>query len=312
MLAKSKVSLVAAIILAVAMPLYAVRSDIGTSSAVFLKIAPGSRPASMGEAYAGVSDDVNAIFYNPAGPARIDGSEFTAQYGLWLQNIGYSMLGFVYPVDKIGTFGLGVISLGVSGIERRSADTVSPDNTFGASDSAYIISFSRTIIENLSAGLNAKMITQKIDTNSATAYAGDIGMIWDTPLDGLSFGASAQNIGTSIKFLNEADPLPLNYKAGLGFVWEPAASSQITLAADANMPRDNGFWCSGGVEFKKDFSQDISACLRAGYKTVSQEGLGSGITAGAGIVWKQFGLDFAWVPYGDLGDTFRYSLLMSF
>ena len=27
---------------------------------------------------------------------------------------------------------------------------------------------------------------------------------------------------------------------------------------------------------------------------------------------RRFGLDFAWVPFGDLGDTFRYSLLVRF
>jgi hypothetical protein len=68
------------------------------------------------------------------------------------------------------------------------------------------------------------------------------------------------------------------------------------------------------VELNRPFAPDFAAALRGGYRTVGQEKLGglSGLSAGAGITWRQFSLDFAWVPYGDLGETFRYSLLVKF
>ena len=33
---------------------------------------------------------------------------------------------------------------------------------------------------------------------------------------------------------------------------------------------------------------------------------------GAGIGYKLFDIDFAWVPFGDLGNTFRYAAHVKF
>jgi hypothetical protein len=43
------------------------RADISDASVLFLRIAPGSRPAGMGEAYVAIADDATATHWNPAG-----------------------------------------------------------------------------------------------------------------------------------------------------------------------------------------------------------------------------------------------------
>lgn len=307
-------ALFSGLLMAAAQPAWAGRSDVGTSGAVFLKLNAGARPVAMGEAFAGVADDVNAIFFNPAGPARLQKVEFTAQYGSWFQSIGYNALAIAYPVPSIGTFGVGVVNLDVTDIERRASDTIDPDGKFGASDYAYMLHYSRLITQTLSAGVNAKLISQKLDDKNASAMAADAGVLWQTPLRNLSAGLVVQNAGQEIKFINEADPLPLNIKAGLGYVWQIRERAKLIGALDINMPRDNDMGYNAGAEYAQSFSRDFGAAVRAGYKTMSQEKLEglSGLTAGAGIVWRQFSLDFAWVPYGTLGDTFRYSLLVRF
>ena len=297
-----------------AVPLYAGRSEVGTSGAVFLKIAPGARPAGMGEAFAGVANDANAIFYNTAGATKLEKPEFTAQYGLWFQGINYNVIGFVCPTETMGSFGVGIISLSMSDIAKRTSDTVEPDGKFGAMDAAYYLSYARPIVSKLSVGVSLKFINQKIDTQSASAYAADAGVLWETPLNNLSAGLAIQNVGTPIKFNIEEDPLPLNVKAGVGYCWPIAARSELTVALDANYPRDNDLMVNVGTEYRQKFPKEIVGCLRAGYKTVAQEKLGgnSGLTAGVGIAWRKFTVDFAWVPYGLLGDTFRYSLNVKF
>ena len=39
----------------------------GTDALNFLKIKPSARGASIGDGFVAISDDVNAVFYNPAG-----------------------------------------------------------------------------------------------------------------------------------------------------------------------------------------------------------------------------------------------------
>ena len=121
-------------------------------------------------------------------------------------------------------------------------------------------------------------------------------------------------MGTQIKFKSEGDPLPMNIKLGAGYKMPVGDKSRLAAGLDLNMPRDNDMLISAGGEITRTFFSELTGAVRAGYKTVSQEKLGglSGLTAGAGINWKQFSLDFAWVPYGDLGDTYRYSMVVKF
>jgi hypothetical protein len=313
---KNKITLILACACALACggAAFAARSDVGTSGAVFLKLAAGARPAAMGEAFAGIADDVNALFYNPAGSAFLEKPQFTAQYGSWFQGIAYNVLGFTYPAGNAGSFGLGIINLGVNDIEKRTADTETPDSKFAASDYAYMLHYSRKLRSDLSAGVNVKLVSQKIDTVSATAYGADLGVFWVTPVERLTCGLVAQNLGTQVKFVNEGDPLPLVIKAGAGYKMPAWGVYELTAGLDVNMPRDNDIQYAAGGELKRSFSQELSCALRAGYKTVAQEKLGglSGLTAGVGMSWRQFGVDFAWVPYGDLGDTYRYSMVAKF
>jgi hypothetical protein len=55
--------------------------------------------------------------------------------------------------------------------------------------------------------------------------------------------------------------------------------------------------------------------LRVGYQAnlaeTQIEGL-TGLTAGLGVIYEGFGLDYAFLPYGDLGSTHRISLSYKF
>lgn len=296
-------------------PVFAGRADVGTSGAVFLKLNAGARSVGMGEAFAGVADDVNTIYFNPAGTAFIPGPQFTAQYGRWFQSITYNAMGFVYPL-KGGQWavGLGVVNLGVFDIDRRTGDTADPDGSFDAADYAYLLNASRRVSRTVSIGTNVKLISQSIDDTHASAFAADAGVLWKTPVRGLTAGAAVQNAGTAVSFGSASDPLPLNIKGGAGYTVQLPQKAQLVIVADLNMPRDNDMMINGGAEYRRPVGGNVTVALRGGYKTVAQEQLGglAGLCAGAGIAWKQFGFDCAWVPYGDLGDTFRYSLLVKF
>src|SRR5512142_3359573 len=62
-------------------------SGTGTTAATFLKIGLGPRAVALGESYAGVADDVSAVYWNPAGLAELDGPEFTAMHTFWLESM---------------------------------------------------------------------------------------------------------------------------------------------------------------------------------------------------------------------------------
>lgn len=70
-------------------------SKVGTTVAQFLKIGAGARPISMGGAYTALADDINSIYWNPAGLAIIGGSgEATFNHAEWLADTQYDFAAF--------------------------------------------------------------------------------------------------------------------------------------------------------------------------------------------------------------------------
>jgi len=297
------------------------KDKAGTTGATFLKIEAGARPVAMGGAFVAVADDANTTYWNPAGLAQLEGSEITAMHNEWLQGIRYEFLGYAQPIKwGGGTQGLGVsvMALYTTGLEQRTTETSEPEGTFAAYDIAVAGAYACKVSRAISIGANVKLIHQKIENETAWGGAIDIGLLYRFPdprrrfsRDILQLGFVVQNIGPKIKFIEESDPLPLNIKAGIAKTFDlKSIKSKLTLALDVNAPIDNVPNGHFGVEFVYQKMKDIALAARAGYKTNTIKDLNalSGLSAGAGFVWKRMAIDYVWVPYGDLGNTHRISL----
>ena len=287
-------------------PAEAGNSKVGTTGAQFLKIGVGGRPIGMGSAYAGIADDVNALYWNPGGLGQIKETELMAMHNAWFQSINHEYLGFAKGL-KIGTIGVGITYLSVTGIEKRAGDTETADGTFGATDMAAGLAYGLEVSPGVYAGLMAKYISQEIDDKKATGMAGDIGVLFRVN-EKVGVGLAVQNLGTKIKFINTADPLPMNIKAGVGY--KPIAG--LTIGLDVNAPNDNNVNAAAGAEYSWQVSDAFAIVPRAGYKTGTDLGTMSGLGAGIGFQLSGIGLDFAYVPAGDLGDTYRVSMGVKF
>ena len=309
----------------------------GTSGAAFLKVGAGARPTGMGGAYTAVSDDVNAIYWNTAGLSTIKSKyEFVAMRADVFQSIQYNFFAFAYPMREHGTIAVGLINLNITGIEQRAADSDSPDSTFSSNDSAYTLAYSKKLTfaglpsydeeGGLHVGLSGKVIRQTLSAEAANTFAADLGALYKFRERPMSVGFALQNLGASQKYKNESDPLPLTIKLGtsyrLGQDWAMSGvrsgeerRTGLLLALDLHAPRDNDPSIRLGTEFTHGWSENMAVSARAGYETGRTrqiEGTGSGVSAGAGVSYKFFTFDFAWVPYGNLGNTFRYSIKLKF
>ncbi len=67
-----------------------------------------------------------------------------------------------------------------------------------------------------------------------------------------------------------------------------------------------------GLEYKAPITSGTRFALRAGYNSTITDANGAGVTLGAGGGIGRLDLDFAWVPFGDFGNTFRYAAHMKF
>jgi len=275
-------------------------NGVGTTGASCLKLGVGARAVAMGEAFSAVADDVTAIYWNPAGLTQIKGTQLGATHTQWLEGINYEKLGYVSS-HKGSAFGLAVNWLNTGSIEETTL--VYPEgtgNTFEANSTLITLAYAHKVGKNLSLGGSIKYIGEKFEKESATTYGFDLGGFYKKSR--LSLALGVQNIGSKEKFMEEEDPLPLNYRLGMAYTL-----SKLKLALDVNKPIDNEVNFHTGVEW---YLTNTFA-LRAGYKS-GPEDIGSGITAGLGFKFKNVNIDYAYVPYEDFGNAHRISLTVNF
>lgn len=293
-------------------------SHQGTSGAQFLKIGPSARAAAMGEAYTALCEDAYAVYYNPAGLGFLKDTQAAAMHNAYFQDIRHDFGAIAVPLlawtdsrrerNEFGTAAFGLTSLGVSGIERRGVvETDQPTDTFGASDFAYAFGYGFPLSPALSAGAAFKVIDQTLDSAHSTAFALDAGALYRK--DKLSLAGGLRNMGTASTLGTGKDPLPFLLYGGTAWRFTEAWGA----SADLRLPRDQRVGLSFGTEYRRKFSEDLSGALRGGYNTSTTDAEGlTGVTFGAGAAYGGVEFDFAWVPFGDLGNTFKYSLQVRF
>ena len=287
----------------------------GTSGAQFLKLGAGSKAGAVAEAYTASADDVYSGYYNPAGLTRMTSSEFAAQYVSYFQDMSYSFIAFALPFNKQDGFsrhalGLSIYNLSAGDLETRAEDTLMPIGYFDASESAYALSYAYRLQKNFGLGATVKYVRENIDTESAWAVASDAGLHYrplaDRPLD---LGLTVRNMGSKLDFGDGSDPLPLGGAFGVAYAFLPGLRAEVDLV----QYRDTDMIFAGGCQYSHDLKHDMSGALRMGYTTHNKDVGGlKGIAAGAGLRYSRVYFDFAWVPFGDLGNTFRYTLSARF
>ncbi|MEW6557524.1 MAG: PorV/PorQ family protein [Elusimicrobiota bacterium] len=283
------------------------------SGASFLNIGTSARAISMGGAYVGVADDANAISYNPAGLSQLNRNEITAQHTEWISDIRHDFLAGAFPLQN-STVGFSVIYLSQGKIEGRDENRNITDS-FSAYDTALTFSYSkqisRTAGKQLSLGTNLKIIQQKIESETATGIAFDIGLLTRLlaqSLNRFTFGFSFQNLGPKMTFISEGYNLPLTATLGAGYTIKRA----LTLALDIKQKiYDNKTEISIGTEYVPF----TPLALRAGYllptsdyRLTDFKDFGGGL----GLRILNFSTDYAFVPYGVLGNTHRISFSVKF
>lgn len=281
---------------------------VGTSGADFLTVGVGARPLAMAGAFAGVDTDAdaNAVNWNPAALAKVDKPDVTASYNALFTDENQGYLGYAAPVRGGGTWSAGLNYLVVSNIEKRAGDTENPDSTFSNQNFALSASYARSFGEVVSGGATLKYVRTALDTLKENAMAVDAGLLSRTPVENMTLGVTMRNFGTNIG----PDSMPLTFKGGVAY---RALEKKLLVTSDVDWltTERRGYFAVGGEYW---VSRNLAA--RAGY----QFGHGSdqaqsklvGLGAGLGLKFGRFKLDYAFQPYGDLGNTHRVTLGMRF
>lgn len=294
----------------------------GTAGGMILDMGMGARGVSVGEAFTAEYGNADMIYWNVGAIGLSNRMKMSFTHIEWLLSNRLEHLSIVYPLFGFGAVGLNAEILGY-GTEKKTLENsdgsfAKEEGTFSGMDMViglnygYEINvFDRWSLGSISAGVGLNYIRSDYDKVVANAVGVNVGLLYRSPVKGLLFGMTLKNLGTKLKYIEQEDPLPTYFKAGGSY---GVFNKMIVFYADVKVPTYQYPSIHAGVEVTP--IEYVS--LRAGYKyTIGANPLGwlAGLSAGLGINLKEsvlkFGelsLDYAFVPYGDLGITHRISL----
>ncbi|MBN1164535.1 MAG: PorV/PorQ family protein, partial [Candidatus Krumholzibacteriota bacterium] len=181
--------------------------------------------------------------------------------------------------------------------------TLTPDGTFAPYDLALSAGYARDVIPNLAAGAAVKLIYEKIDFESATGYAVDLGVTHKTKIEGLTIAASMLNLGPQAGFVVEKFYPPLQLRLGAVYNYNRQwMKGNLLLASDVVVPNDN----ETKIHFGMEYNYQRYLAIRFGYKNAYYV---QGATMGIGVYYRNLRFDYGYMPISyELGDVHRFSL----
>ncbi|MBU0517449.1 PorV/PorQ family protein [bacterium] len=306
----------------------------GKYAGEFLSIGVDPQALGMGGAYIALADGASATYWNPAGLARQKAHEAAFMHAEQFEGIvGYDYLGYGRPGhDGIG-LGFGLIRLGVDDIPVTALENSGPlsadnrvivDHMTSDTELALFAGFGKPITDKLSYGAAAKVLGKWVAGNSAYGIGFDLGLRY-LPTKHLYLGAMLQDAVTTalIWDTGQKELIAPTMKLGGAYQFEiPALIARLTIAADVDLRfTDRGEAdqfqlgaMTADTHFGLEYFINVDGtgvALRGGAEPSREqedEGFFGNYTFGAGLLFKYFHVDYAFLAHPELGDTHRVAL----
>ncbi|GEM_PF-987134 len=263
---------------------------------------PIPRALGMGNAFVAVADDVNAVFYNPAGLTRLKTWETTFSYSklfLGIDNLDESFIAAGIPLNTLGSLGLSWY---------KFSNSQYSENVYSF---AYAYPFSGL---KTSLGVDVKYLVKGYASNewtignpffltdsgadlfSASAVSYGVSLISTYLMDNLTVGLFFDDINQPNVALKGEEILPVTTRGGLAY----ALDKNIVISSEL-LYRDGVCKLHLGGEmvgFKAGDAGVLSFRLGGGYGTFNY----SNITAGIGFKFN--------IPGLEVGGEINYGFLL--
>lgn len=319
-------SVIAGLLVFLAAPVHAVEK-VGTAAAKFLTLDSNARIAGLASsassytdlgAFSALTNQAAMVFTQGRGAAGFSYTKYFAEMTLFSAAV-------VWNLGDNGAVGFGVHSL-LSGDIPFTTST-DPTHQFATAGKNFSVtgmaigpSYARRLTDAFSVGGSIKLVSE--GTSGATGidksvrtFAFDAGTIYTTDWHKFRIGATFQNFGPDMKFIdnsNAKQSLPTTFR--IGFAGEPAALpvGSIMLSAEIWKLREYDSVLNFGLEYW--LNNYVAG--RVGWKAGYSGGEDEGVSAGAGFRFNQgefnVNLDYAYTQFDLLDDLHRVSVGISF
>ncbi|MCK4577646.1 MAG: PorV/PorQ family protein [Candidatus Marinimicrobia bacterium] len=283
----------------------------GSTDAQFLKIDVTARSAGMGSAFISVPMGAEAAYYNPAALARIEKASVVFNHTRWFAGISHNFASAAYTFGRMGTFAASMTALYTD--EMKVTTPLQPDGTgetFYSGNYRFGISYARILTDHVTFGGSVNYINMSLYQGfSASAYSGDIAVLYVTYFRNFRFGMKISNFGSDIKFVNEPYPLPTNFTFGLSMNAIERNNQKLLMSFSAVKPNDGQPLGQSGLEW----SYRNTLFIRTGYRLnhgVASYSFGGGLAMHIGSY--NLSANYAYSDFGLLGPAPRFGVDLNF
>lgn len=332
---KHRIALVALVLLCLGVTSVFAGSDrrIGTAGATELLIPIGSRGTAMGGSIVANTWGIEAVYWNPAGLAVLEGTEAMFTHQPYLADVDVNFVGVGTTIEGFGTLAATAKIVSIGEIEETTE--AMPEGTGSIYEPTLAViglTYARILTANVQFGATAMLINERIFEVSATGVAFDFGVIYDPKWNGVTLGLAIKNYGPEMQFsgsgfersfeeagtrrvspTSSSFELPSSINIGLAYNFLNAGRNSMTLAGNFrsnNFQED--FW-QGGAEYS--FNDNLF--LRAGYNYSEQRDYLYGLALGAGLSYElsedfRLTAEYSWAETEIFDDNQFFTLKLGF
>jgi len=264
-----------------------------------------ARAMAMGSSYVGIAQGSSALLWNPAGLSSLDFAELGLHHNSGLGDDMQEILIFGIKIDMLGGFAISASTTNSGLFESRdNLGNLTGTNTAGSMGMS--LGWGQELFHGFSAGIALKADQQTLANTAYNAFACDAGILWKIS-QSVKLGLAYSNIGNQ----TDNSELASGLRAGISYGTDITETNSMLCAVSTEIQANGPASINAGVE---DTILNIFA-VRLGYvlNTTNQELTGlSGVTAGLGIKMQDITVDYAYVPFGDIGTSNKLSLTYAF
>ena len=315
----------------------------------FLSVVSDAQGAALGEAMTSLQVGSRALFFNPAGMAKMEGvMEVTVSNNRWIADIMHNTLGLSFSPSggNYGVLGLSVQSVDYGEFYGTRVDKDAPSGyidtgIFRLSSLALGVGYARSLTERFSVGGQVRWVRQDLgesiipkivvvevedpetgemtteqDTldrqvsNKLEPLAFDFGTQFHTGYKSLVFGMSVRNFSKEIKYVEEGFQLPLVFNLGISMDLVDFMEEELGEDHSLYLSIDASHYRSHAEQIKIGLDYCIQEVISLRGGYISSNDE-SGFSFGAGIKYSGAAFDYAYTPFGILGTVQRMTVRFS-
>jgi len=301
---------------------------LGQTGFQFLSVSSDARAGAMAGAVTTVLNNSTALFFNPAGLARMNETlDISLSRNSWIADINYLAFSGAYkPMGgKYGVLGFSLAAIDYGEIQGtmvwQNLDGFILTEQMNPTALVAGVGYAKSLSDRFSVGGQIKLAAQqlgksvvpqgdslKVINNLASEYAIDFGTLYRTRFKSLAFGMSVRNFSNEVKYEKESFQMPLVFTMGISMdlmdLMPGESNNSLLFSVDALHPRSYPEQLKFGLEY----SLGGLANLRLGYHLVSDE---QKLAFGCGVNIQGLELDYAYTPFDVFDNVQRLTIRFS-